>query len=68
MKRELSGVNVSKQLFLEKIAIFKIIHENKCEDRKTLASDKIRSLNESLTSLKHCMIKATNIRWLTYTE
>ena len=33
-----SNLNASKQLLLDEIAIFKMTHENKCEDGKALSS------------------------------
>ena len=32
-------VNVAKQSLLEKIAIFKMIHENKCADGKSFSNE-----------------------------
>jgi len=75
---DIPDVNASKQLLLEKISIFKMIHENKCEDGKSLSSEsRIKGLNEiqtlydkigHKTSLDQYMIRSTKIRWLTYNE
>ena len=75
---EPADVNISKQLLLEKIATFKMIHENKCADGKSSSNEsRIKSLNEiqtlydkigHKTSLDECKIRSTKIRWLTYKE
>ena len=47
---ESEAVNRSKQLLLQKIAIFKMIHENKCADGKSSSIEsRIKSLNEFQT-------------------
>ena len=69
---------MNRQLLLEKIKIFKMIHENKDPDGKSLSNEKrMDSLNEIQTlfdnsgyktTLDQHMIRSTNIRWLTYKE
>ena len=46
-KIEPAEINMAKQLLLEKIAIFKKIHENKCADEKSTSNEsRMESLNE----------------------
>ena len=69
---------MTKQSLLEKMAIFKMILENKCADGKSwLNESRIKSLNEILTlhdkigyktSLGEYMSRSTKIRWLTWRE
>ena len=69
-------VNMAKQLLLEKIMIFKMIHENRCADGKSSSNEvRMESLKEIQTlydkigvkmSLDEYMIRSTKIRWLTY--
>ena len=43
-------VNVAKQLLLEKVATFKMIHENKCADGESSSNEsRMESLNEIQT-------------------
>ena len=75
---DLSNVNASKQLLLEKIATFKMIHENKCENGKSSSNKtRIKSLTEiqtlydkigHKTSLEEYLIRSTKGRWLNYEE
>ena len=65
-------------IIVGKIAIFRVIQENKCEDGETSSSGtKIKSLTEiqtlydetgQETSLVECMIRSTKVRWLTCKE
>ena len=66
-----------KHLFVRKIEIFKLMHENKCKDGKAMKSkarmdsfDEIATLYKigSKTSLEYCMIKFTKVRWLSFRE
>ena len=71
-------INMNKQLLLEKIKIFKMIHEKECPDGKSLSNEKrMESLNEIQTlfdnlgfktTLDQYMIRSTKVRWLTYKE
>ena len=73
-----SDVNTSKQLLLEKKAIFKMNHENKCAYAKSTSSKSwVESLNEIQTlydeighetSLDQYVIRSTKTRWLTCKE
>ena len=57
---------------------FKMIHENKCADGKSLSNEtRMESLNEIQTlfdkigyktSLEQHVIRSTKVRWLTYKE
>ena len=72
-KIEPEEVNVTKQLLLEKIALLKMMHENKCAEGKSSSNDsRIKSSNEIQTlydkigyktSLDQCMIRSTKTRW-----
>ena len=77
-KIEPAEVNVAKKSLLQKMVIFKMIHENKYADGKSSSNEsKMESLNEILTLqdkngyktlLDEYMIRSTSIRWLTYGE
>ena len=75
---ESTDANTSIQIVLEKIAIYKMIHEIKREDAKAITSEaRMEGLNEIQTlhdeignssSFKDHMIISTKVRWLTYEE
>ena len=77
-KIEAAEVNIAKQLLMEKIAMFKMIHANKCADCKSSSKEsrienlnKIQTLYDKIgykTSLDQYMIRSTKIRWLTCKE
>ena len=55
---------------LDKIAIFKLLHENECEDGKMITSE-IEELYDDLDygiSLGEFMIRSTKVRWLMYSQ
>ena len=75
---ESPDINTSKQLLLERMAMFKMIHQNGCADGKSSSGkSRIKSLNEfqtlldkigHKTSLEQHMISSTKIRWLIFEE
>ena len=76
LSEEDDNMNADKQHFLDKVTIFKIIHENRCENGKDILSDsRIKSLNEIKAlydnleyaiTFDEYMIKTSFVRWLNY--
>ena len=74
----LMDMDASKQLLLDKVTIYKLMHEIKCEDGKTITSEaRMKSLNEIKMScndlvygvaLKEFIIRSTEVKWETHAE
>ena len=53
-------IKMAKQLLLEKIKTFKMIHEKKCPDGMTLSHEtRMKSLNEIQTLFENCAYKTS---------
>ena len=73
-----ANISDDKQEFLDKVEIFRMMHENKCEDGKDILKEtRIKDLNDLKAlydnlnydiSFAEYMVRSTLIRWLTFDE
>ena len=78
IEEEEGAINDIRQELLDKILIFKMVHENQCEDGKTITRnareeslEEIKSLYDQCDyniSLADYIIRSTLIRWLSFRE
>ena len=78
IEMETAKMNKIKQLLSARVAVFGLIHENKCECGKAITSkvrmdsfDEIATLCEQTgnkTELDENMIRSTKVRWLSYRQ
>ena len=74
------NVNIAedKKIFLDKLMIFKMIHENRCNDGKDLSKvERVKDLHELKNaydlldfklSFEEYVIRSSLVRWVTYEE